>query len=188
MEDQEKKILKLCADRNQLRTENMHLFEASLLLQEGLQQSRGELEKLKMQEEALHSELQKQLNETETWKLEMDVLLGELQVSMFYHILYEQKIHELAEACQSFDVQINSKDKNIKLLKEKVLTLSTENEDLNTQLAAYRPAIFSLSQCISSLEKHSYLHGKPKRPDNEDTKVTASALMSPAWLLLDGLK
>nr|XP_004247328.1 protein NETWORKED 1D-like [Solanum lycopersicum] len=170
MEDQEKKILKLCADRNQLRTENMHLFEASLLLQEGLQQSRGELEKLKMQEEALHSELQKQLNETETWKLEMDVLLGELQVSMFYHILYEQKIHELAEACQSFDVQINSKDKNIKLLKEKVLTLSTENEDLNTQLAAYRPAIFSLSQCISSLEKHSYLHGKPKRPDNEDTK------------------
>ncbi|TMW95738.1 hypothetical protein EJD97_008419 [Solanum chilense] len=170
MEDQEKKILKLCADSNQLRTENMHLFEASQLLQEGLQQSRGELEKLKMQEEALHSELQKQLNETETWKLEMDVLLGELQVSMFYHILYEQKIHELAEACQSFDVQINSKDKNIKLLKEKVLTLGTENEDLNTQLAAYRPAIFSLSQCISSLEKHSYLHGKPKRPDNEDTK------------------
>ncbi|XP_049408420.1 protein NETWORKED 1D-like isoform X1 [Solanum stenotomum] len=170
MEDQEKKILKLCADSNQLRTENMHLFEASQLLQEGLQQSGGELEKLKMQEEALHSELQKQLNEIKTWKLEMDVLLGELQVSMFYHILYEQKIHELAEACQSFDVQITSKDKDIKLLKEKVSTLGTENEDLNTQLAAYGPAIYSLSQCISSLEKHSYLHGKPKRPDNEDTK------------------
>ncbi|XP_049349024.1 protein NETWORKED 1D-like isoform X3 [Solanum verrucosum] len=170
MEDQEKKILKLCADSNQLRTENMHLFEASQLLQEGLQQSGGELEKLKMQEEALHSELQKQLNEIKTWKLEMDVLLGELQVSMFYHILYEQKIHELAEACQSFDVQITSKDKDIKLLKEKVSTLGTENEDLNTQLAAYGPAIFSLSQCISSLEKHSYLHGKPKKPDNEDTK------------------
>ncbi|KAL3328499.1 hypothetical protein AABB24_035902 [Solanum stoloniferum] len=170
MEDQEKKILKLCADSNQLRTENMHLFEASQLLQEGLQQTGGELENLKMQEEALHSELQKQLNEIETWKLEMDVLLGELQVSMFYHILYEQKIHELAEACQSFDVQITSKDKDIKLLKEKVSTLGTENEDLSTQLAAYGPAIFSLSQCLSSLEKHSYLHGKPKRPDNEDTK------------------
>ncbi|KAL3359146.1 hypothetical protein AABB24_015952 [Solanum stoloniferum] len=170
MEDQEKKILKLCADSNQLRTENIHLFEASQLLQEELQQSGGDLEKLKMQEEALHSELQKQLNEIKTWKLEMDVLLGELQVSMFYHILYEQKIHELAEACQNFDVQITSKDKDIKLLKEKVSTLGTENEDLNTQLAAYGPAIFSLSQCISSLEKHSYLHGKPKRPDNEDTK------------------
>ncbi|KAK6780562.1 hypothetical protein RDI58_022746 [Solanum bulbocastanum] len=170
MEDQEKKILKLCVDSNQLRTENMHLFEASQLLQEGLQQTGGELEKLKMQEEALHSELQKQLNEIKTWKLEMDVLLGELQVSMFYHILYEQKIHELAEACQSFDVQITSNDKDIKLLKEKVSTLGTENEDLSTQLAAYGPAIFSLSQCLSSLEKHSYLHGKPKRPDNEDTK------------------
>ncbi|MCD9640079.1 hypothetical protein HAX54_025109 [Datura stramonium] len=170
MEDQEKKILKLCGGSNQLHTENMHLFEASQLLQEGLQQSRGELEKLKMQEEVLHSELQKQVNEIETWKLEMDVLLGELQVSMFYHILYEQKIHELAEACQSFNVQITSKDKDIKLLKEKVSALDSENEDLNTQLAAYGPAIFSLSQCISSLEKHSYLHGKPKTPDNDDTK------------------
>lgn len=72
-----------------------------------------------MQEEVLHSELQKQLNEIVTWKLEMDVLLGELQISMFYNILSEQKIHELAEACQSFDVQITSKDKDIKLLKEK---------------------------------------------------------------------
>ncbi|CAN4093379.1 unnamed protein product [Withania somnifera] len=170
MEDREKKILELCADSNQLRTENTHLFEASQLSQEGLQQSRGELEKLKMQEEALHSELQKQLNEIETWKLEMDVLLGELQVSVFYNILYEQKIHELVEACQSFDVQVTSKDKDVKLLKEKVSTLGTENEELNAQLAAYEPAIFSLSQCISSLEKHSCLHGKPRNPDNEDTK------------------
>ncbi|KAJ8543147.1 hypothetical protein K7X08_005670 [Anisodus acutangulus] len=170
MEDQEKKILKLCADSNQLRTENRHLFKASQLLQEGLQQSRGELERLKMQEEALHSELQKQLDEIETWKLEMDMLLGELQVSIFYHILYEQKFHELAEARQSFDVQITSKDKDIKLLKEKVSTLGTENEGLNTQLAAYGPAIFSLSQCISSLEKHSYLHRKSEQPDNGDTK------------------
>ncbi|PHT52820.1 Protein NETWORKED 1C [Capsicum baccatum] len=183
MEDQEKKILKLCADSSQLRTENARLFESSQLLQEGLQQSRGELEKVKMQEEVLHSELQKQLNEIETWKLEMDVLLGELQISMFYNILSEQKIHELAEACQSFDVQITSKDKDIKLLKEKVSTLGTENEDLNIQLAAYGPAIFSLNQCISSLEKHSYLHGKSKYPDNEDTKdiVVAHPADSPHW-------
>ncbi|KAM3355857.1 protein NETWORKED 1D isoform X1 [Capsicum galapagoense] len=183
IEDQEKKILKLCADNSQLRTENARLFESSQLLQEGLQQSRGELEKLKMQEEVLHSELQKQLNEIETWKLEMDVLLGELQISMFYNILSEQKIHELAEACQRFDVQITSKDKDIKLLKEKVSTLGTENEDLNTQLAAYGPAIFSLNQCISSLEKHSYLHGKSKYPDNEDTKdiVVAHPADSPHW-------
>ncbi|KAF3665011.1 Protein NETWORKED 1C [Capsicum annuum] len=183
IEDQEKKILKLCADSSQLRTENARLFESSQLLQEGLQQSLGELEKLKMQEEVLHSELQKQLNEIVTWKLEMDVLLGELQISMFYNILSEQKIHELAEACQSFDVQITSKDKDIKLLKEKVSTLGTENEDLNTQLAAYGPAIFSLNQCISSLEKHSYLHGKSKYPDNEDTKdiVVAHPADSPHW-------
>ncbi|KAJ8547548.1 hypothetical protein K7X08_011134 [Anisodus acutangulus] len=170
MEDQEKKILKLSSDSNQLRTDNTHLFEASQLLQEGLQQSRGELEKLKMQEGALHFELQKKLNEIDTWKLEMDMLLGELQVSMFYHILYEQKFHDLAEACRSFDVQITSKDKDIKLLKEKVSTLGTENEGLNTQLAAYGPAIFSLSQCISSLEKHSYLHGKSEKPSNGDTE------------------
>ncbi|XP_060181213.1 protein NETWORKED 1D-like [Lycium barbarum] len=170
MEDQEKKILKLCADSNQLRSENTHLFEVSQLLQEGLQQSCGELEKLKMHEEALHTEIQNQLNEIETWKLETDVLLGELQVSMFYQILYEQKIHELSEACQSFDVQITSKDKDIKHLKENVSTLGTANEDLNTQLAAYGPAILSLSECISSLEKNSYLHGKPKKPDNEETK------------------
>ncbi|MCD7466790.1 hypothetical protein HAX54_003814 [Datura stramonium] len=99
----------------------------------------------------------------------MDVLLGELQVSMFYHILYEQKIHELAEACQSFNVQITSKDKDIKLERKRE-RFDSENEDLNTQLAAYGPAIFSLSQCISSLEKHSYLHGNSKTPDNDDTK------------------
>nr|XP_016498121.1 PREDICTED: protein NETWORKED 1D-like [Nicotiana tabacum]XP_016498122.1 PREDICTED: protein NETWORKED 1D-like [Nicotiana tabacum] len=170
VEDQEIKILKLCGDNNQLSTEKAHLFQASQLLREGLQRSHGELEKLKMQEEALHTELHKQLNEIDAHKLEMSVLLGELQVSMFYQILYEQKIHELAQACQSFDVQITSKDEDIKLLKEKVKTLGTENEELNTQLAAYGPAILSLSQCISSLEKHSYLHGKPKKPDTEDTK------------------
>lgn len=62
-------------------------------------------------------------------------------------------------------------------------TLGTENEDLNTQLAAYGPAIFSLNQCISSLEKHSYLHGKSKYPDNEDTKdiVVAHPADSPHW-------
>ncbi|XP_009764474.1 protein NETWORKED 1D [Nicotiana sylvestris] len=170
VKDQEIKILKLCGDNNQLSTEKAHLFQASRLLREGLQRSCGELEKLKMQEEALHNELHKQLNDIDAQKLEMDVLLGELQVSMFYQILYEQKIHELAQACHSFDVQITSKDEDIKLLKEKVKTLGTENEDLNSQLAAYGPAILSLSQCISSLEKHSYLHGKPKKPDTEDTK------------------
>ncbi|OIT08145.1 PREDICTED: protein NETWORKED 1D [Nicotiana attenuata] len=170
VKDQEIKILKLCGDNNQLTTEKANLFQASQLLREGLQRSCGELEKLKMQEEALHTELHKQLNDIDAQKLEMDVLLGELQVSMFYQILYEQKIHELAQACQSFDVQITSKDEDIKLLKEKVKTFGTENEDLNSQLAAYGPAILSLSQCISSLEKHSYLHGKPKKPDTDDTK------------------
>ncbi|XP_019164700.1 PREDICTED: protein NETWORKED 1D-like isoform X2 [Ipomoea nil] len=97
-----------------------------------------------------------------TQESDSEELFGELLISTICHSVYEQKFHELVKVSKTFEAEITSKDANIKLL-------NAENKGLTTQLAAYSPAIASLSQCISSLESHTY--GKLQNPENEGIEV-----------------
>ncbi|KAL2510714.1 Protein NETWORKED 1D [Abeliophyllum distichum] len=141
-------ILKLSADNDHLSMENNRLCEASQVLEINLHKLRGEHDKSKIQEENLDSELQKKINEIEMWEFEAASLFDQLQMSIVSQLLYEQKFHEL---CKTSVYCIN------------------ENEDLKTQLAAYGPAVISLEECISSLEKNISL--PVKLQDSEDEKM-----------------
>ncbi|KAL2535680.1 Protein NETWORKED 1D [Forsythia ovata] len=150
-EGKENQILKLSADNDHLSMENNRLCEASQLLELNLHKLHGEHDKRKVKEENLHSELQKKINEIEMWEFEAASLFDQLQMSIVSQLLYEQKFHEL---CKTSVDCIN------------------ENEDLKTQLAAYGPAVISLEECISSLEKNISL--PVKRQDSEDEKMEGS--------------
>ncbi|KAL2510722.1 Protein NETWORKED 1D [Abeliophyllum distichum] len=147
-EGKENQILKLSADNDHLSMENNRLCEASQVLELNLHKLRGEHDKSKIQEENLHSELQKKINEIEMWEFEAASLFDQLQMSIVSQLLYEQKFHEL---CKTSVDCIN------------------ENEDLKTQLAEYGPAVISLEECISSLEKNISL--PVKLQDSEDEKM-----------------
>lgn len=105
--------------------------------------------KMKNQNEELHSKLQTQISDTHKLESEMEELFGELQISTFFNFMYEQKVDELMQVTTAFESEKISKEVDIKLLND-------ENEKLKSQLAMSLPAIASLMQCISSLEKHAY--------------------------------
>ncbi|CAA2974733.1 NETWORKED 1D-like [Olea europaea subsp. europaea] len=148
---QENQILKLSADSDHLNMENNRLCEASQVLELNLHNLLGEHEKSKAQEENLHSELQKKMNEIDMWETQAASLFNQLQMSIVSQLLYEQKFHEI---CKAFVDSTN------------------ENECLKTQLAAYGPAVISLEECISSLEKNISL--PVELQDSEDDKMEGS--------------
>lgn len=93
---------------------------------------------------------------------EAEELFGELLISMFFHSFYEQKVHELMQVNTTLGSENTSKEADIKLLNDEV-------EKLKSQLAICRPAIASLIQCISSLERHTY--GRLQTPDKDVIEV-----------------
>ncbi|CAI9785683.1 unnamed protein product [Fraxinus pennsylvanica] len=146
-EGQENQILKLSADNDHLNMENNRLCEVSQVLELNLHNLLGEHEKSKAQEENLHSELQKKINEIDMWEIEAASLFNQLQMSIVNQLLYEQKFHELSKT---------------------FVDSTNENEGLKTQLAAHGPAVISLEECISSLEKNIIL--PVKLQDSEEDK------------------
>ncbi|KAL0459499.1 UNVERIFIED_CONTAM: protein NETWORKED 1D [Sesamum latifolium] len=151
---QENQILKLSVDNDHLSRENYCLREASQKLEVELHELQSEHNNSKIQEENLHIELQKKIGEITELETQAASVFGQLQYSMVSQLLYEQKFHELHEACLGYVDQ---------------------NEDLKTQLAAFGPEIASLKECISSLENHTDIHIKFQNPENEqlqDAQVT----------------
>ncbi|KAL3849891.1 hypothetical protein ACJIZ3_011773 [Penstemon smallii] len=104
----------------------------------------------KIEQENLQFELQKKINEINELETEVASVFGQFQYSMVSQLLYEQKFHELNEACLGYVEQ---------------------NEDLKNQLAAFGPEIESLKDSISSLEKQTYIHIKLQNPENEESQV-----------------
>ncbi|KAK4418303.1 protein NETWORKED 1D [Sesamum alatum] len=153
-DQQENQILKLSVDNDQLSRENYFLREASQKLEFELQELQSEHNNSKIQEENLHIELQKKIDEINELETRAASVFGQLQYSMVSQLLYEQKFHELHEACLGYVDQ---------------------NEDLKIQLAAFVPEIALLKECISSLENHADIHIKFQNPENEqlqDVQVT----------------
>ncbi|XP_023004326.1 protein NETWORKED 1D isoform X2 [Cucurbita maxima] len=135
-----------------------------------------ELEEMN-EEQKKHMELELQMrdNEVESWESQAATLFGELQISAIHQSIYEDKIHELTEACEILQDRNSSKDLEIKLLKNKIVSSEGENGRMKTELAAYAPAIQTLKDSISSLEKHAIPSTKKQKIDKQEVKESDSA-------------
>ncbi|KAI7989859.1 Protein NETWORKED 1D [Camellia lanceoleosa] len=129
-----------------------------------------EHEKTRSREESLFYEVQKGNNEINLWESEATTFFGDLQISALFQALFEEKVHQLTEACKSLEGETTSKNMDIEKMKERISTLEGENGGLKTQLAAYVPAINALKDCILSLENHTGLHRKLQQSNNEGLK------------------
>ncbi|KAL0435702.1 UNVERIFIED_CONTAM: protein NETWORKED 1D [Sesamum radiatum] len=164
-DEQENQILILSVDNDHLSRENCCLREASQKLEVELHELQSEHNNTKTQEENLHIELQKKIGEINELETRAASVFGQLQYSMVSQLLYEQKFHELHEACLGYVDQ---------------------NEDLKTQLAAFGPEIASLKECISSLENHTDIHIKFQNPENEQLQCNI-ALKTPSLFTFLGI-
>ncbi|KAI7987260.1 Protein NETWORKED 1D [Camellia lanceoleosa] len=169
-DDQEKQILKLSEDNDHLSKENGYLNEANRELEFELHHLHEEHEKTRSREESLFYEVQKGNNEINLWESEATTFFGDLQISTLFQALFEEKVHQLTEACKSLEGETTSKNMDIEKMKERISTLEGENGGLKTQLAAYVPAINALKDCILSLENHTCLHRKLQQSNNEGLK------------------
>ncbi|KAK6141435.1 hypothetical protein DH2020_024795 [Rehmannia glutinosa] len=160
---QENQILKLSADNDHLSREYNFLHEASKKLEVDLQKLHCEHNMKKVQEENLHFELQKKINEINELETQAASVFGQLQYSMVSQLLYEQKFHDLNDACLGYIDQ---------------------NECLKAELAACAPEIESLKECVSSLENHTDIHIKFQNPENEEVQG-AQAMNDPCESILN---
>lgn len=156
--------------RKRLNLMERKLGEVLIQKEMELQRLHEDHQKTKVREETLHSELQMARDDIEMWEAHASDLFVELEVSKLYQILYEEKLHQLTETCESFKNESTTKDADIKLLRERANLLASQNEGLNAQLTAYGPTITSLSECISSLVEHTCLHGQLEIPGYEKQK------------------
>lgn len=121
-----------------------------------------EVEKCKIREECLSLELQERRDEFELWEAEATTFYFDLQISSIREVLYEHKVHELAQACENAGDENTAKTMEIEQLRERVSFLETEIREMEAQLSAYKPAIASLREDVESL-KHIVL------PQTRDT-------------------
>ncbi|CAK9136186.1 unnamed protein product [Ilex paraguariensis] len=169
-DDQERQVLKQSEDNDHLNKINICLWEESQTLDIELHRLHEEYEETQIREESLRSELQKRKDEIDMLETEAAAFFSELQISTLCQALFKEKVNELAEAYESLNDERTSQDMDMKVLKEKFGILQDENEGLKSQLAAYGPAVISLRDCISSLEKLPSLHAKIQTSDNEEAK------------------
>ncbi|KAJ9171993.1 hypothetical protein P3X46_015286 [Hevea brasiliensis] len=158
--DQEKQIIKLSGDCYEQTKEVECIQEANRKLETELGKLNGELLENKIREESLNCELQKRRNEVEWWESQAAALFGELQTSAVQQALYEGKVHELIETCESLEGRNCLKASEIDQMKERVGTVEHKNEELRSQMTSYVPAFISLMDCIASLENHTLSHAK----------------------------
>ncbi|KAL5184261.1 Protein NETWORKED 1D [Glycine soja] len=88
-------------------------------------------------------------------------LYTRLQISAVNETLFEEKVRELADACEDLDRRSNFKGMESETLKERVNKLEGENGRLRGHLAAYVPAVSALNDCITSLEMQTLAHANP---------------------------
>ncbi|KAF6149630.1 hypothetical protein GIB67_011239 [Kingdonia uniflora] len=97
---------------------------------EVLTKLREEVEERKSIEDEVLSEIQEKGNEVNQWETRASILYEDLQISNICVVLFEEKVHEYAEACESFEGEKTSKDAEIEQLKEMLIFLKGENEGM----------------------------------------------------------
>ncbi|KAK8565378.1 hypothetical protein V6N12_058941 [Hibiscus sabdariffa] len=176
-EDQKKQIMKLSGDydHQSKKTESIRQVNQKLVIE--LSKLNEELEESKHREESLSLELQKGRNEVEIWETQAAAWYSELQTSAVREAIFEEKALELSKECDIHESRRNSKAVEVEELQRSVRILETENEGLKAQLAAYVPAIVSLTDSVTSLESRTLLHPKHPSGHNEVKDANLGAEM-----------
>lgn len=169
IQDLEKNLLKLSEGNSMqdkeiegLRVMNENLVSELCKLHE-------EYDEQRVREERLSSDLKVKNNEFELWEAEAMAFYFDLQLSSIRGALYENKVHELTEVCESLEDDSASKTLAIEEMKGNISVMENEIRGLKAQLSAYDPIIASLRYDVASLE-HSVLR---------QTKLTVAGCTEP---------
>ncbi|KAD4177997.1 hypothetical protein E3N88_26588 [Mikania micrantha] len=159
-----------------IKKQNLDLIEVNENLGLELDMLHEELEEQKNIQENLTSELQECENEFELWDAEATSFIFDLQVSNTRDILFETKVHQLAEVCENLEGETALKDRVIEEMKQKAHVMEGEIEGLKAQLLAYPPVIASLKENLSSLEHNVFtmaanLVSNNRKSDVQDVEV-----------------
>ncbi|KAJ6938105.1 hypothetical protein NC651_004718 [Populus alba x Populus x berolinensis] len=138
--------------------------------------------KLKTGRKILSHELVKERNEVELQESQAVALFAELQISAVREALFEGKLRELLQICESLEDGNCSKDMEIDQLKERVSTLEGGNAELKALVAAYLPAFMMLTVVVHAkgfhqMRKNLSYHSKldAARRQIEELKSGSSA-------------
>ncbi|KAG5072386.1 hypothetical protein AAZX31_03G138500 [Glycine max] len=183
LEDQASQILKLSSDKDLQNGELGCLCEVNQKLEAEMRHLHQELGEIKLREEKLNCELLKGTNEIEQWETQAATLYTRLQISAVNETLFEEKVRELADACEDLERRSNFKGMESEMLKERVKKLEGENGRLHGQLAAYVPAVSALNDSITALEMqtlaqvedltdHKYAEGGPQTAEDQNAMAT----------------
>ncbi|KAK9076890.1 hypothetical protein SSX86_005225 [Deinandra increscens subsp. villosa] len=154
-----------------VKKQNLDLIEVNENLGLELDMLHEELEERKNIQENLTSELQERENEFELWDAEATSFIFDLQVSNTRDILFETKVHQLAEVCENLEGETALKDREIEEMKQKATVMEGEIEGLKAQLLAYNPVITSLKENISSLEHNVFTMAANLVSNNRKSEV-----------------
>ncbi|KAJ4722517.1 protein NETWORKED 1A-like [Melia azedarach] len=153
-ENVERRILEISVDCAKQKKEIEFLHEVNKSLESEVGILREEIEEQKIKEVYLSSELQERSNEFELWEVEAASFYFNLQISSTREVLLENKVHELAEVCESLEDERATNGLETKQMKERVGFLESEIGQLKSQLSSYVPVIASLKGNIASLEQN----------------------------------
>ncbi|KAL3505970.1 hypothetical protein ACH5RR_031352 [Cinchona calisaya] len=148
----EMQLLKLSEDNSMQDKEINGLREVNENLVSELCKLHEEYEEQRIREEKLSSELKVKNDEFELWEAEAAAFYFDLQISSIRGVLYENKVHELTEVCESFEDDSASKSLAIEEMKENISFMEKEIGGLKAQLSEYGPIIASLRDDVASLE------------------------------------
>ncbi|KAJ7006188.1 protein NETWORKED 1D-like [Populus alba x Populus x berolinensis] len=171
--DQEMQIIKLSGDYDQKTREAENIREVNQKLEFEIRKLHEEFQEVEDRKEILSHELVKERNEVELQESQAVALFAELQISAVREALFEGKLRELLQICESLEDGNCSKDMEIDQLKERVSTLEGGNAELKALVAAYLPAFMSLRDCVTSLEKHALPDATLHEGDSKESKDAA---------------
>ncbi|XP_076913469.1 protein NETWORKED 1A-like [Bidens hawaiensis] len=154
-----------------VKKQNLDLVEMNENLGLELDMLHEELEERKNIEHNLTCELQERENEFELWDAEATSFIFDLQVSNTRDILFETKVHQLAEVCENLEGETVLKDREIEEMKRKASVMEDEIEGLKAQLRAYNPVIVSLKENISSLENNVFTMAANRLSNSRKSEV-----------------
>ncbi|CAI9118407.1 OLC1v1019974C1 [Oldenlandia corymbosa var. corymbosa] len=159
----ENQLLTLSEDNSSQDKEINNLRQVNENLVTELCKLHEECEEQRIREEKLSSELKARNNEFELWEAEATAFYFDLQLSSIHGVLYENKVHELANVCGSLEQVSASKNLAIEQMKENITLMENEIGGLRAQLSAYAPIVASLREDVASLE-HNVLRQKKLIP------------------------
>ncbi|MED6182311.1 hypothetical protein PIB30_027421 [Stylosanthes scabra] len=156
-EDMERKIVELSENCMNHQKEIENLNETNKSFQSEMRLLHHEVERHRVKEDTLNSELLDKTNEVEQWEAEATACFSELQVSSICEALLKSKVNEMAGVCKRLGDESDAKSLVIEQMSERIGLLENKVGGLQRQLSAYIPAISSLKDDFASLEHISLL-------------------------------